>query len=225
MQAALTVESAGATPANVVRATPNHEHGKLQIVVRSGDVKQTRVYSVEVVAGRIDLTSDGVTEERPGAAPVSAAVASLALQLGPRGEIAAKGPSTSPPTRFASSADYEASRRNENPDEETTEELSWLFAPLPADAIGEGAKWRFEQEYYSSLGPIHEATRYELLGRDANELRVRVEEHAHTMGNEFGRGTVTGTVTIPLGAWRLPRGSFAFTNRNMSGTIEMTPID
>ena len=200
----LVVSTAGESPVRVARASAHHAHGKLRIVAKAGDTTQTRTYAVDADGSQIALASNGVTAARPGAAPVSAAVAALSLTLGAHGEVVA-------PAQAA--------------DEETANELRWLFAALPDAPIGKGARWRLEQHFASSVGPVTQQLDYQVVDRDADQLELHLEADAQTRSlGAFAHGN--GMIIIPLGdAWRLPRASLSFSNAQATGTLEIAPVE
>ena len=221
-RASLIVEAPGDSPAVVARSVDKAWHSKLRIIATSGDTKQTRDYTVVYDGSHIALdSSNGVTTERPGAEPMYNAVAALSLAIGPHGEIDAPGARPEPPHEIKSSDDIGRVPPGAIPDEETANELRWLFVAIPSDAIGVGAQWRLEQDFYTAVGPVHQSIHYKLVRRDATELEVQVTADAQSkhMG-PYGHSS--GTVVIPLGSARhVARGSFSFS----SGTLEMAPIE
>lgn len=212
----------GESPHLVARAVAKNDRGTLRIVVKSGDVTQTRVYNVEANGANLALNSTGVTTERPDNAPIHSAVASLRLTIGRYGEIVAPG--QPPRSEIPSSASLAEDNARALPDDETVNELRWLFVPLPDEPIGPGAHWRFEQDYYSPYGPVHQSAEYELVRRDHNHLEVHVDVISKT--KVAGAVRASGTVLVPVGtAWRTPRATLTFSNPQASGTIDMAPLD
>jgi hypothetical protein len=210
--ATVTLEAAGESP-SITRTS--YGDGKLRIVARAGDRTQTRVYAVKVSGPRVDMqrTSDGM----------DVGPAAMSLTLGPHGEIVE--PRHKALKEFASSAEYAAYEGENSPDlQAARNEQRWLFAPLPSEPIGVGARWRFEQDHYGIVGRMHQVIRYEVVRRDASELELRVQVDATSkLGHKLH---ANGTVVLPIGnASKLPRGSLEFANDDASGTLEMTPIE
>ena len=199
----LTVSAAGESPSAIARTTPHHAHGKLRFVAKAGDATQTRTYTVEADGNQLAFASDGVRIERPGAAPVGMALAALTLSRGVHGEIV--GPADSA-------------------DEETTNELRWLFVAWPDSPLGAGARWRYEEHFHTAVGPVTQTLDYQLVRRTATEAEVHLAVDAQT--KSLGPyAHASGVITVPLGEpWRLPRGSFSFSGQ-ASGTLEIAPVD
>jgi hypothetical protein len=211
-KATITLEAAGASP---TVARTSYGDGKLRMIARAGDRTQTRIYAVKVSGQRVDVER---TAEGMDVGPVR-----MSLTLGAHGEIAEPRYKDLPES--ASSAERAAHDFDNNPDlQAARNELRWIFAPLPSEPIGVGARWRFEQDHHGIMGPMHQVIQYEVMRRDANELELRVQVDAKSKFS--AKLHANGTVVLPLGSpSKLPRGSFQFANDEASGTLEMTPIE